>query len=486
MTALEELEIREFIDQNNDTFLPLFYDAHRYLVLKGGGGSGKSIFAGRKILERVTGELEHRILVCRKVAKTLKESCYAQLKRQIAEYYQYGDFRFNESNMTIDCIPTGSRILFAGLDDVEKLKSIYRVTSIWIEEASELLESDFNQLDIRLRGETASYKQIILSFNPISTTHWLKKRFFDTKDERARINESTYRDNKFLDEEQIRTLESFRERDPYYYQVYCLGQWGVYGKTVFDAAKVAKRLLEVGEPLFYGYFAGRKMIQDAPDGYIAVYKEPEEGVPYVLGGDTAGEGSDWYAAHVIDNRNGEQVAVLHRQDMDEDYYTDQIEALGKWYNGALIAVEANLTTYPIRELSRRGYPRQFVRQTEDNYTGKLKQSFGVRTDKATRPVMIAELVAFVREHVDKINDRATLEEMLTFVRNEKGRPEAEEGAHDDLVMSLCITHYAREQQRTAADNTATHVEWTDDYWEDYYNADDEGRIRLIEKRGNPF
>ena len=76
--------------------------------------------------------------------------------------------------------------------------------------------------------------------------------------------------------------------------------------------------------------------------------------------------------------------------------------------------------------------------------------------------------------------------MLTFVRNEKGRPEAEEGAHDDLVMALAIAHYAREQQRTTADMAAVRVKWTDDYWEDYYNADDEGRLRLIEKRGNQF
>ena len=111
----------------------------------------------------------------------------------------------------------GSEILFAGLDDVEKLKSIYNITGIWIEEASELLEGDFNQLDIRLRGKTKYYKQIIITFNPISIMHWLKRRFFDRKDKRARVHESTYKDNRFLDEEAIRTLESFKETDEYYY-----------------------------------------------------------------------------------------------------------------------------------------------------------------------------------------------------------------------------------------------------------------------------
>ena len=74
-------------DTSNKHFLPLFFDQHRYLVLKGGGGSGKSIFAGRKVLERVTTEPGHRWLVCRKVARTLRDSCFAQLRNQIADYY---------------------------------------------------------------------------------------------------------------------------------------------------------------------------------------------------------------------------------------------------------------------------------------------------------------------------------------------------------------------------------------------------------------
>lgn len=146
-TALWWKQIRE---TNNETFLPLFFDQHRYLVLKGGGGSGKSIFAGRKVLERVTSEPGHRWLVCRKVARTLRESCFEQLRGQIADFYPNAGARVNKSDMNIT-FANGSKILFAGLDDVEKLKSIYDITGIWIEEASELEEGDFNQLDIRLR-----------------------------------------------------------------------------------------------------------------------------------------------------------------------------------------------------------------------------------------------------------------------------------------------------------------------------------------------
>lgn len=151
--ALWYQQLRE---TTNEAFFPLFADEHRYLVLMGGGGSGKSIFAGRKVLERVTSESGHRYLVVRKVAKTLRESCFRQLVSQAYQYYRGAlaeEHPINRSDMRMR-FSNGSEILFAGLDDVEKLKSIYGVTGIWIEEASELLESDFNQLDIRLRGES--------------------------------------------------------------------------------------------------------------------------------------------------------------------------------------------------------------------------------------------------------------------------------------------------------------------------------------------
>ena len=232
-------------ETSNDTFLPLFADQHKHLILKGGGGSGKSIFAGRKVLDRCKWESGHRFLVVRKTAKSLRESCFHQLRSDALKYYA-GDIdrvpKGKSSDMYIT-FKNGSEIIFAGLDDVEKLKSIHDITGIWIEEATEISEHDFDQLDIRLRGETKYYKQIIVTFNPISITHWLKKRFFDGKDDpRVRIHESTYKDNRFLPEEDRQTLESFKETNPYYYTVYCLGMWGVIGRTFFNALKVQKQL----------------------------------------------------------------------------------------------------------------------------------------------------------------------------------------------------------------------------------------------------
>ena len=138
-------------EANNEAFLPLFLDEHRYLVLCGGGGSGKSIFAGRKVLERVTSEAGHRWLVCRKVARTLRESCFKQLISQAGEFYPESGMRPNKSDMLIT-FANGSEIIFAGLDDVEKLKSIYNITGIWIEEASELSDSSVPEPE-QLSGE---------------------------------------------------------------------------------------------------------------------------------------------------------------------------------------------------------------------------------------------------------------------------------------------------------------------------------------------
>lgn len=480
-------------ETNNETFMPLFADTHRYLVLKGGGGSGKSIFAGRLILERVTAEPGHRWLVCRKVARTLRESCFKQLLGQLAELYPDCGYKANKGDMAI-VFANGSEIIFAGLDDVEKLKSIYNITGVWIEEASEITEADFNQLDIRLRGKTRYHQQIILSFNPVSIQHWLKKRFFDREDPRAKVHESTYRDNRFLNASAIRTLESFKETDEYYYQVYCLGMWGVTGKSVFNAKAISERLQQNIKPVRTGLFTysddGLKLtdIQWTDDhaGCVKIYREPEKGVPYAIGGDTAGEGSDSFVAQVLDNRTGAQVCVL-RGKFDEDVYARQVYCLGMYYNTALVGIETNFSTYTVMELERLRYPKQYVRESIDDYTHAVKHSFGFLTNTKTRPVIIAELIKAVRDDTAIVSDETTLQEMLTFVRNEETlKPEAEPGAHDDCVMSLAIAHYIRPQQSyLASAPDERERRWTASMWEDYENASPADRELLIKRWGRP-
>jgi phage terminase large subunit len=440
----------------NKIYYPLYTNKSRYLVLIGGGGSGKSHFTAQKIVFRMLVEEGHRILVVRKVAKTLRESVFALLRGVISDWGMRQLFEYNKTDMTIKC-KNGNEILMAGLDDVEKLKSIYNITSIWIEESSELEPEDYRQLDIRLRGETKNYKQIMFSFNPVSITHWLKSEFFDVTKPDTTTLHTTYKHNRFLDRESIKVLESFRETDPYYYQVYCLGEWGVLGKTIFDAQKVTDRIYQLRsqKPVKVGYFLFEEKyglivddtIQFIEDdtGYINIFAEKEDRRPYVLGGDTSGEGSDYFVGQVIDNVSGKQVATLRHQ-FDEDLYAKQMYCLGKYYSEALIAIETNYSTHPVKELERLGYSRQYVRELEDTFTGGIKKAYGFQTTKITRPLVIAELVSIVREQTSLFNDMTTLDEMLTFVRNEKGKPEAQEGKHDDCIMAIAIAYHARSQQ----------------------------------------
>lgn len=211
----------------NAAYMPAFRDQSRYLLLYGGGGSGKSFFAAQKILFRAASNPRHRFLVVRKVARTLRQSTFQLFRDLIGMHGLYSQSTVNLSDMTIT-VPGGGQILHAGLDDVEKLKSIAGITGIWIEEATELVETDFMQLDIRLRGETPEYKQILLTFNPVNELHWLKRVFVDEAKANSSIYVTTYRDNAFLDPEYRQMLDDIN--DPVMRAVYRDGQWGRFLK----------------------------------------------------------------------------------------------------------------------------------------------------------------------------------------------------------------------------------------------------------------
>ena len=226
------------------------------------------------------------------------------------------------------------------------------------------------------------------------------------------------------------------------------------GKNVFDTAVILERLDELQRPIKTGYFIydydGLRMTNirwvNDKSGYIRIYALPNqpEFTQYCIGGDTAGEGSDYFTGHVLDAKTGRQVAVLRHQ-FDADQYTRQMYCLGKYYKDALIGIEANFDSYPIMELQRLGYTKQYTREAVDTYTGKTEKRFGFKTTSLTRPTIISRLIEIVREHCDTINDKDTLEELLTIVRNEKGRIEAPEGGHDDMMMGLAIAHHIRDQ-----------------------------------------
>jgi phage terminase large subunit len=439
----------------NDVYLPFLENDDRYLIFYGGGSSGKSYFIAQRWIYKLIHPTRCNLLVVRQTGDTNRKSTFPLLKQVISHWNLAQHFKINESDMRIKCLLTGNEVAFAGLDDVEKIKSITfesgELTHIWVEEATETQETDVNQLKVRLRGGNTK-KQIVLSFNPINIQHWIKGHFIDSG--LATVCFSTYKDNKFLTDDDRKALEDLKHTDEYTYNVYCLGKWGILGKTVFDARALQSRLEDDIKPLKTGYFdydydglhlTNIRWVNDR-NGYIKLYQLPNTPrfTEYCIGGDTAGEGSDYFTGHCLDARTGEQVAVL-RQQFDADQYTRQMYCLGKYYKDALIGIEANFDSYPLMELQRLGYMKQYTREAVDTYTGKTEKRFGFKTTSLTRPTVISRLIEIVREHCNLISDKETLEELLTIIRNEKGRIEAPQGGHDDMMMGLAIAHHIREQ-----------------------------------------
>ena len=217
------------------------------------------------------------------------------------------------------------------------------------------------------------------------------------------------------------------------------------GTGVFDNEQIVLRLERLPSPAGRGEFTNGEWTE-SETGAITIYELPEEGVPYVLGGDTAGEGSDYFTAIVINNVSG-RIAAKLRQKYSEPEYVRQIFALGRFYNDALVAIETNFSTYPVMKLQEMEYPNQYSREREDTYTRQMRKSYGFRTDRQSRPRAIANLVEVFSSHPEWFTDRELLEEMLTFCYNEDHRPEALAGKHDDLVMGAAITYAVRHQQR---------------------------------------
>ena len=274
-------------------------------------------------------------------------------------------------------------------------------------------------------------------------------------------------DDKKLDIEQVywyfKKWESYIEKDLMRQEYPCTPDEAflLSGKTVFDTEKLIARLATVPKPIKTGYFEydydGLKITRirwvNDKNGYIRLYKLPSQltFTKCCIGGDTAGEGSDNFTAHVLDAKTGEQVAVMEHK-FNEDQYAKQIYCLGKYYRNyklkeALIAVEVNFSTFVTMELQRLGYRNMYIREKLDEYTGKPEKRFGFKTTALTRPTIVSALVEIVRDHTELINDEVTLRELLKIVKNEKGKIEAPQGAHDDHMMGLAIAYHARTQVR---------------------------------------
>ena len=224
-----QVDLRKVI---NPVYHPYLWDTSRWLLLYGGAGSGKSHFAAQKVLIRVMSETPHRFIVTRKVRRTIKDSCFALLCFYISAWGVSHLWEINKSDFSFLYRPNGNRIICVGLDDPEKVKSIFDPTSMWHEEPTELMPADLTQLNLRLRGDFPNAKQHILSFNPISVRHWIKKRFFDQEVPSCVAVKTTFRDNRFIDDDYRAELMSLKGND---FTVYAEGNWGVLRGAIYDS-----------------------------------------------------------------------------------------------------------------------------------------------------------------------------------------------------------------------------------------------------------
>lgn len=284
----------------NPAYLPYLNKPQFTQIFYGGSSSGKSFFLSQKIvLDNLNGV---NWLCCRNVARTIRNSTFNEINKAISRMGLRDYYKINMSDMVITCKLNNKQIMFAGLDDPEKVKSITPVDGVlervFIEEATETTYDAYKQLKKRLRGRSEHSKHIIMAFNPILKTHWIYKEFFakweDNKncyeDEDLLILKTTYKDNIFLTEDDIKLLED--ETDPYYYEVYSLGNWGILGHVIFknwhveDLSELIPTFDKIHNGIDFGYSAD-------PNALIRIHLDKTRKKLYVF--------DEWYQAGMSDD-----------------------------------------------------------------------------------------------------------------------------------------------------------------------------------------
>ena len=273
----------------NKIYLKHLNNQHRTQIYYGGSSSGKSYFlAQRCVIDIANGGRNY--LIVRKTANTLKRSVFNEISKAISKFRLHDYFNINKSDLVITCC-NGYQILFGGLDDTEKIKSVTPakgvLTDIWVEEATEADEQDINQLNKRLRGITSYNKRLVLSFNPVLQTHWLYKRYYygwdDSKqyfyDDELSILKTTYKDNEFLTQQDRFDLEN--EKDLYFYNVYTLGNWGTLGDVIFknwrveDLSEIKNTFDNIKCGLDFGFAKD-------PSALVVIHYDKKRKIIYVL------------------------------------------------------------------------------------------------------------------------------------------------------------------------------------------------------------
>lgn len=270
------------LELSKKIFNAVYYDDlwdydKRYQVFYGGAGSGKSHYVFQKTIIKALNQ-RRKVLVIRKVARTLKDSCFQMTLDTLTKFQLLNMCRINNTTLTID-LPNGSQFLFKGLDDSEKIKSITGITDIVIEEATEITLDEFIQLDLRLRANRKNL-QIYLMFNPVSKVNWCYKYWFaGEQPQNSKIVKTTYTDNRFLSKEYIDSLERLKQTNYTYWKIYANGEFASLDKLVFTNWEVGNYAAEPKDMLIIGLDFG--YVND-PSALVAAWLREDKKEIYVV------------------------------------------------------------------------------------------------------------------------------------------------------------------------------------------------------------
>lgn len=223
----------------NKPFYDRLYDYSKFTEVNyGGASSGKSHGIVQKVVIKACGDWKHprKVLFTRKVGRSIKDSIFEDVLACLGDFGLLPYCKINNTDFRIT-LPNKAVFLFKGLDDREKIKSIKGISDVVMEEATEFTLEDYTQLTLRLREKKHKNRQIFLMFNPVSKLNWVYKSFFaedaDVDFDRTAILHSTYKDNRFLDEDNKKVIEDLAKRNPAYYRIYALGEFATLDKLVF-------------------------------------------------------------------------------------------------------------------------------------------------------------------------------------------------------------------------------------------------------------
>lgn len=449
----------------------------RYRVVKGSRASKKSKTTALWYIHNMMKYPDANTLVVRQVFSTLKDSCYTELKWAInrlgvAEYWQC-----KESPLEMTYLPTGQKIYFRGMDDPLKLTSITVEVGylcwVWVEEAYQIpLEKDFNTLDESIRGyippETGLFKQITLTFNPWSRTHWLKHRFFDNPDNNTLAMTTNYMCNEWLDEGDYKVFERMKTEAPDRYKVAGLGDWGIDGFVFFpefvESTHVIApieisanwriyRTLDYGMDMLACYWIA---LDEFGNGYV--FRELYEGRDNGKGKDGAGHIISEAAERILEMTDEEIELTLAPPDM-----WNRRQETGKSVSTIFAEHGVILTRTSNDRIAGWSAIREWLRVRRDEFGDMRPRLYIFKTC----PNLIRSLQELQFDE-KRVNDASNEPHEITHA--------------PDALRGFCV-YWSRGANVEFSHEKAS---WSQDMWDDYENADADGKQYLIDKYGSPF